>query len=263
MEIVNQSIDGGRPFDWGRASVDYARYRDIYPQAFYDRILARGLCVRGQTVLDLGTGTGVLPRHLYRCGARWTATDLSEEQILQAKRLSKGMAIDYRTMAAEEIDFPAGSFDVVTACQCFWYFDHTRLMPRLCRVLRPGGRLLLLYMAWLPSEDPIAEASEKLVLQYNPQWSGAGETVRPIPIPACYRDAFDLVSHEEYRLRLPFTRESWHGRMRSCRGVGASLSAEAVAQWEKEHLALLAQIAPASFEVQHYAAMAELRKKDG
>ena len=47
------------------------------------------------------------------------------------------------------------------------------------------------------------------------------------------------------------------------RGVGASLSAEAVAQWEKEHLALLAQIAPASFEVQHYAAMAELRKKDG
>ncbi|HIV43041.1 MAG TPA: hypothetical protein H9996_02335 [Candidatus Faecalibacterium avium] len=51
--------------------------------------------------------------------------------------------------------------------------------------------------------------------------------------------------------------------MRSCRGVGASLSAEAVAQWEKEHLALLAQIAPASFEVQHYAAMAELRKKDG
>lgn len=86
---------------------------------------------------------------------------------------------------------------------------------------------------------------------------------RPIPIPACYRDAFDLVSHEEYRLRLPFTRESWHGRMRSCRGVGASLSAEAVAQWEKEHLALLAQIAPASFEVQHYAAMAELRKKDG
>lgn len=117
MEIVNQSIDGGCPFDWGRASVDYARYRDIYPQSFYDRILARGLCVRGQTVLDLGTGTGVLPRHLYRCGARWTATDLSEEQILQAKRLSKGTAIDYRTMAAEEIDFPAGSFDVVTACQ--------------------------------------------------------------------------------------------------------------------------------------------------
>ena len=41
-------IDGGKPFDWGRVSSDYARYRDIYPQEFYDKILARNLCVNGQ-----------------------------------------------------------------------------------------------------------------------------------------------------------------------------------------------------------------------
>ena len=32
MEITDAAIDGGRPFDWGRASADYAKYRDIYPQ---------------------------------------------------------------------------------------------------------------------------------------------------------------------------------------------------------------------------------------
>lgn len=67
--MQDSRIDAGKAFDWGRTSEDYARYRDIYPQEFYDRILARGLCVRGQKVLDLGTGTGVLPRNMAKYGA--------------------------------------------------------------------------------------------------------------------------------------------------------------------------------------------------
>ena len=39
MKITDDRIDGGRAFDWGRTSADYAMYRDIYPPAFYDRIL--------------------------------------------------------------------------------------------------------------------------------------------------------------------------------------------------------------------------------
>lgn len=45
MVMTDPKIDGGKPFDWGRAATDYARYRDIYPPEFYDRITARGLCV--------------------------------------------------------------------------------------------------------------------------------------------------------------------------------------------------------------------------
>lgn len=41
MEIRDERIDGGKAFDWGKASADYAKYRDIYPQEFYDRILER------------------------------------------------------------------------------------------------------------------------------------------------------------------------------------------------------------------------------
>lgn len=54
MEITDSRIDGGKSFDWGRTSQDYARYRDIYPDEFYQRIVDRGLCVSGQRVLDLG-----------------------------------------------------------------------------------------------------------------------------------------------------------------------------------------------------------------
>ena len=261
MNMTNQNIDGGKAFDWGRTSADYAKFRDIYPQGFYDKIISRSLCINGQRVLDIGTGTGVLPRNMYRYGAKWTGTDISENQVEQAIVLSKGMDIDYFTRSAEHLSFPDHSFDVITACQCFWYFNHEQTMPGLFRMLKPDGRILILYMAWLPFEDETAGTSEKLVLKYSPLWSGAGERIHPISIPCCYNEKFNIVYHEEFPLDVHFTRESWNGRMKSCRGIGASLTQDEIAAWEREHMKLLSDIAPADFNIRHYGAMAELKKK--
>ncbi len=262
-EIKNPAIDGGKAFDWGKVSSDYAKYRDIYPQEFYRKILERNLCRNGQRVLDIATGTGVLPRNLYTYGARWTGIDISENQIREARRLSEEnqMNISYQVCAAEELDFPADSFDVITACQCFFYLDHAKAAPKFAHMLTKGGKLLVLYMTWLPLEDPVAEASEQLVLKYNPSWSGAGETRRPADIPAAVLDDFDIVSQEQFDLKVPFTRETWHGRMKACRGVGASLDASRLAAWEQEHREALKK-APERFEVLHYASIAELQVKE-
>lgn len=81
MEITNKNIDSGKPFDWGKTSLDYAKFRDIYPKKFYQKIIDRQLCFSGQSVLDIGTGTGVLPKNMYPYGAKWTAADISENQI--------------------------------------------------------------------------------------------------------------------------------------------------------------------------------------
>ncbi len=262
MEITDSRIDAGKAFDWGRTSEEYARYRDIYPEEFYRKIVDRGLCTDGQKVLDLGTGTGVLPRNMYRYGAKWIGTDISPEQIEQAKILADAgnMNIDFRTVSTEQLEFPDASFDVITACQCFWYFDHEKVMPKLAKLLKPGGKLLILYMAWLPYEDKIAGASEKIVLKYSPKWSGAGETRHPIWIPDVAYEYFRMEEHEEYDLQVPFTKETWHGRMKACRGVGASLSGEELAKWDAEHKAMLERIAPEKFEILHYAALAVLKK---
>ena len=74
----------------------------------------------------------------------------------------------------------------------------------------------------------------------------------------CYNEKFELLHHEKYSVKVPFTRESWNGRMKACRGVGASLTEQEIASWEKEHLDLLEKIAPEEFEILHYTAMAEL-----
>lgn len=157
-------IDNGKTFDWGNTSKDYAKYRDVYPEEFYQSILDLGLCKAGQKVLDIGTGTGVLPRNMYRYGAKWIGTDISENQIEQAKLMAaeNGMDIEFFTCPAEEVDYPDGTFDVITVCQCIWYLDAKIIAGRFSRMLKSGGKLLILYMGWLPYEDAIAEKAKRL-----------------------------------------------------------------------------------------------------
>ena len=258
--IKDERFDGGRPFDWGKTSEDYAKFRDIYPPAFYDKLISLGLYKPNTSVLDIGTGTAVLPRALYHTGARFTGTDLSAEQIGQAKRIcsENGMDIELRVGGAEKKLFPDNSFDVVTACQCYWYFDHAKAAEAIYEQLKPQGRLAFIVMNWLPFEDEIAAASEEMVLKYNPTWNGCGFTRSLIEAPQEYLSHFTVECQEQLDLRVPFTRESWHGRMKACRGVGASLEADALADFDKEHYEMLQRF-PESFDILHYAAITILR----
>jgi len=257
-------FDNGQAFDWGRTSSDYAKYRDIYPDEFYDKVIEIGLCVKGQRVLDLGTGTGVLPRNLYKYGAAFVGADISENQIEQARLLSKeaGMDIDYIIASAENFDFPENSFDVVTACQCFQYFDKALALPRIHKVLKEDGYFCILFMAWLPDESDIAKHSEDLVLKYNPDWTGGRmKRYTPPKTPQWATELYEAANIEGFDVNVKFTRENWHGRIKACRGIGASsLSEEKIAEFEKEHINYLKNV-PEPFDILHFVTILNLRRK--
>lgn len=260
--MQQKNIDHGRNFDWSRTSGAYAKYRDIYPPAFYERICACNICKQGQTVLDLGTGTGVLPRALYKYGASWTGADISKAQIAEAQRLSQnsGMNIRYVVSSAEALDLPDHSFDTITACQCFMYFDNDRAVQNICRMLKPGGRLLILFMAWLPGESEIAANSEKLILKYNPHWTGSNMQRDEAKQPPSTLPYFTLTHKEAFLTPVSFTRETWHGRLTACRSTAAEMAPDTLQTWEKAHRQYM-QTVPASFEIPHWVTITELTKK--
>jgi len=263
--ITKSDIDHGKAFDWGRTSENYAKYRDVYPDAFYEKIIEMGLCVKGQRVLDLGTGTGVLPRNLYKYGAEFIGADISENQLAQARRLTAeaGMEIEYVVGSAEEIAFPGNSFDVVTACQCFQYFDEAVALPNIHRMLKDGGHFCILFMAALPEESEIVQRSEELVLKHNPAWTGGGIKRYSIPgTPEWAKALYEATDIATYAIDVPFTRESWHGRMMTCRGISASsVPAADTAAFEKEHSEYMESV-PDVFEIPHFVTMLNLRKKE-
>lgn len=245
------ATDQGRRIDWGRTSRDYATFRPGPPDSFYEKLAALGVGLEGQRILDLGTGTGVLARRFAAAGARCAGIDVSAEQIETARRLAReaGLEIDFRVARAEATGFGDASFDVVTASQCWLYFDAPRAIAEACRVA-PGGALMVAHFSWLPRLDPIARASEELVLRFNPQWSAADWAGDVPPLPD-WAEGLRLAGFFVYDAAIPFTRATWRGRIRACRGVGAGLAPDEVARFDAAHAALLARIAPPRFTVLH------------
>lgn len=250
--MQNQGIDNGRAFDWGAASVDYAKYRDIYPEQLYEALFQMGIGQKGQHILDVGTGTGVLPRHMARYGARFTGMDLAEEQVRQASALTTaaGLSVDYVTGDAHEPPFADGMFDCITAVQCWQYMDPERAVPAFQRILKPGGRLAVVYMAWLPDENPVVHRSLETVRQFNPDWNGYDRRLQYFT-PSWCKENIRLAERKTLDAQLRFTREEWNGRMRACRGVGASLPPEQVDAFSRAHLGMLEETMPETFSVLH------------
>jgi SAM-dependent methyltransferase len=239
--------------DWGATSVDYARWRPTYPASLFHRLAALGIGRPDQRVLDLGTGVGFLARELARRGCRVAGVDVSAPQIEEARRAAEeeGLAIDYRVGPAEEFRAPDGSFDVITAGQCWLYFDPERMIPRVHRLLADDGRLVTCHFSWLPRLDPVARASEELVLAHNPDWTAADWPGEIPPEPAWANGHFRVTGFFWYDEPVPFTRESWRGRFRACRGVGATLPPEAVRRFDEEHARQLERTVPEEFTVLH------------
>lgn len=151
--------------DFGKTSSDYAKHRAGFPEAFFERLAPFGVGLPGQRVLDLGTGTGTVARGLARRGCTVTGLDKSVALVDQAKQLDAdgGVSIEYVIASAEETGLPAGTMDVVTACQCWHWFDRPRAAREVLRVLVPGGTLVIAHFDWLPLAGNVVEATERLI----------------------------------------------------------------------------------------------------
>jgi len=244
-------IDQGRPFDWGRTSTDYATHRPGPPDSLFEQLAMYGVGLLGQRVLDLGTGTGVLARGFARLGVRATGIDIAENQIAEARRpaAEQGLDIAFDVAPAETTPFAPAAFDAATANQCWLYFYKPHVLAELSRVLVLSGLIATSHFSWL-ADDPIAAAMEALVLRFNPTWSSAHSDGQVPTVPE-WAAGLAFVGMVAYDVDVPFTRERWRGRVRACRGVGASLPDDQVAVFDREYVALLECIAPERFTVRH------------
>lgn len=227
---------------FGDAAADYERYRATYPPELFDRLAAFDVGQAGQRVLDLGTGTGFIARELARRGSEVVGLDVDAALLGVARRSVDGPGPDpgWVQAAAERIPFRRDSFDVVTAGQCWHWFDRPRALSAVKRVGRSGGRLAITHFDWLPLGDNVVSETERLILEWSPEWPGAAGDGR---YPEWARDLeeseFRDVETFSFEVDVPYSHESWRGRIRASAGVGGSLPSEEVATFDAELEALL------------------------
>jgi len=179
-----------------------ARFYDVN-SAMMERLLMRRLRTRlwqkasvAGAILEIGVGTGVnIP--YYPSGARATAIDLSEKMLERASRRAERLHVqaDLLEMDAQHLDFPDATFEAVAATCVFCSVPDTVAgLREAWRVLKPGGRLLLL--EHMRSGNP---AFGKLMDLMNPAFvrmSGANINRRTLDnLRAAGVSDFDASSH--------------------------------------------------------------------
>jgi len=255
MATDNRPIDhAGRTIDFGRTVDDYERHRPGFPDRFFSLLVERGWVQGDQRALDLGTGTGSVAFGLAEIGLEVTGLDISTELLDGARRTAERRDLDVRFVqgTAESTGHDDDSFDVVTAGQCWWWFDSDRAAREARRVLRPGGRLVICDFSYLPLEGNVSERTEQLILEHNPGWTKAGGTrIHPEQVTALDRGGYRSVESFSYLVDVRFTHEAWRGRMRTCNGVGSALSDPEVGRFDEHLDELLSNEFPGELVIPH------------
>ena len=128
-----------RSLSFGEEAAAYERGRPSYPPEAIDWLLPTG----ARDVLDLGAGTGKLTIRLVERGLTVVAVDPIPEML----EVLSGSLPDTPALlgTAEEIPLPDNSVDSVLVAQAWHWFDPERAVKEVARVLRPGGRLGLVW----------------------------------------------------------------------------------------------------------------------
>ena len=94
-------------------------------------------------VLEIGAGTGILTRLLAERVGHLTAVEPDDR--IRAVLAGTDLRVELLAGTAEEIPADASSFDLVIAQSAWHWVDESRAVPEVARVLRPGGRLSLVW----------------------------------------------------------------------------------------------------------------------
>jgi SAM-dependent methyltransferase len=135
--LDNRRLEHGRSF--GAAVKEYERGRPPYPTESIDWMLPVG----ARRVLDLGAGTGKLTRQLVGRGLEVVAVeplDGMRELLVRAVPTA-----EVHPGTAEAIPLADGSVDAVLVAQAWHWVEPELAVPEVARVLRPGGRLGLIW----------------------------------------------------------------------------------------------------------------------
>jgi len=130
--------------------IDPARYDRARPR--YPAALLEAVVPAGSTVLDVGTGTGIVARQLQASGCTVLGVEVDPRMAEFARR-----DLDVEVSAFETWN-PAGrTFDVVVSGQTWHWIDPVAGAAKAAEALRPGGLLAAFWNVGLPPAD-LAEA---------------------------------------------------------------------------------------------------------
>ncbi len=146
---------------FGEQAEAYDQFRPTYPDAVIDELL--GPVPIGLDVLDVGCGTGIASRQMAQRGAKVLGVELAPRMA----EVARGHGVDVEIAAFEGWDAAGRTFDRVTSAQAWHWLDLPIATGKAGSVLRPGGKLCLIWNAGSQPDD-LADALEEVYASVVP-----------------------------------------------------------------------------------------------
>jgi SAM-dependent methyltransferase len=217
---------------------DHPCYRPRFPDELFDRLAGRfAIGMRGQRVLDLGTGSGTMARAFAKRGCVVTGIDPVQDQIEEAKRITRqqGLEVMYVLGRAEATGLADRSFEVIAAGQCWHWFDGRAAAIEARRVITPRGYLALVYLDWVALSGNVADVTEQLIEKHNPAWRFRGWSgFNPLWMNDLAAAGFTDLESFSFDVPVLYSHEYWRGRVRDSAGIGSSLTPQQVQRFDED-----------------------------
>ncbi len=163
----------------------YDSVADLYDKVFEDikvrkdewKWLKKHLPKKTFSMVDIGSGNGSMLRELSPFLSKGVGVDLSKSMVDIASRKSADMAqISFEKIDGPLLPFDDNSVDIVTSFLSFRYLDWDPIMKEIVRILKPGGKFLMIDMVTAPvslREFPAlfrSKAQQMWQHRNNPEW---------------------------------------------------------------------------------------------
>jgi SAM-dependent methyltransferase len=192
----------------------YIRYRPGYPADLVPRLLAKSGLGDGAEVADVGSGTGIFTSLLLQQGLKVYAIE-PNAPMRAAAEASLGNNRQFVSIAApaEDTGLDGDSVDLVTAAQAFHWFNNAAAKAEFRRILKPAGRLALVWNRRKLSQ-PFQQAYDGILRELSPEYGKVNHmNLGENEIADFFAPAAMEVMHFDNSQRLDFA--SLLGRLKS------------------------------------------------
>lgn len=156
----------------------YASGRPSYAEDFLDALYSRHGFQPHSVIADVGSGTGILTEQMLARGSTVYAVEPNADMRITAEReLGRYAGFHSVDGTAEHTTLGVGSVDFVTVAQAFHWFDETAFSAECARILKPRGKVFLIWNSRVPSAE-INLRQKKIFEKFCPDFKGFSGGIR-------------------------------------------------------------------------------------
>ncbi|MEK5257461.1 class I SAM-dependent methyltransferase [Paenibacillus sp. FSL F4-0125] len=193
----------------------YVKYRPSYPRETIDYLYNTIGLKPNCDIADIGAGTGIFSALLLERGSRVTAVEPNPEMRTAAEeKFAKDNHFHALPGSAEKTELPDQSVDFIVCAQAFHWFDRDAAQLEFKRILKPGGKAVLIWNSRRTYGTPFLEQYEQLVQAFGTDYTQVNhKNITPEILSSFFKTGQMQVAH--FSNQQVFDFEGLSGRARS------------------------------------------------